>query len=676
MKRLGWMTGVLVVFAGCEGGSLPTVPSTPPPSLALSDGSSGGNAHFFFLSLVPSAPSFSGTFNPDLLVTVEVCALTGGACVTGPPVVQFPPSEVDLGLDAELYGVSWDTGPSALQLGTDYRIRVFAGGQELGFRDVRPVATAGEVPNPQTPDFHVFVNGTRLRARFRIENGAVCAPGVPPADCAEELVDLAAGGTVQTGNGDGVDFPAQGGSQQLVNVVVQPCPNGNLPVDIPLFGPCLDVTLTPGLTQPLAIPAVVSACSPLNTGNLSHAQEDLLIMHRLDGSTIEALPNALDVCPTTGGRAPGTGFMRLARAVRDRVLSLVRPTPLLARRLDRGKGGSTPLFSQFQFGLPSKMDKVAATDNQTAPAGSPVPLPPAVHVTDLNGDDVSGATVTFQVASGGGSIGGTTVPVLTGADGIASVGWTLGTVGSNTLDATGRGIADPVTNGPRSSFDPFHPIDLGDPTLESPVTLATGLVTFQATACAVGSGSATIDGTIDPTEWACARTFDFTANLSGGSSTPARLFVMNDATDLYLAVRVQRSALDKVNTLRFDFDNDGDGMAEEGDDVLLLASSEGFLDGFLDERCANRRQSSCATSDTGDRHAPGTVDGAGALSNDGVHTMYELRHPLDNMDDLHDISVQAGDVLGLFLTLSTGQGAQGNTQWPGFRVYQPVPIVP
>jgi hypothetical protein len=75
-------------------------------------------------------------------------------------------------------------------------------------------------------------------------------------------------------------------------------------------------------------------------------------------------------------------------------------------------------------------------DNQSAAAGSPVAVPPSVLVKDANGNPASGVSVTFAVASGGGSVTGATA--LTNTSGVATVGgWTLGTVvGANVLTAT------------------------------------------------------------------------------------------------------------------------------------------------------------------------------------------------------------------------------------------------
>ncbi len=81
-----------------------------------------------------------------------------------------------------------------------------------------------------------------------------------------------------------------------------------------------------------------------------------------------------------------------------------------------------------------------AGDNQAAAVSSTVPVAPAVLVTDVNGNPVSGVSVTFAVGLGGGSLtGGSTT---TNASGIATVGsWTLGAAtGANTLTATSAGL--------------------------------------------------------------------------------------------------------------------------------------------------------------------------------------------------------------------------------------------
>ncbi len=96
-----------------------------------------------------------------------------------------------------------------------------------------------------------------------------------------------------------------------------------------------------------------------------------------------------------------------------------------------------------QAGVPAILTKVAG-DAQSAPAGTAVAVAPQVKVTDAFGTADSGVSVTFAVASGGGSITGASA--TTNSSGLASVGsWTLGsTAGTNTLTATVTSLT-PVT---------------------------------------------------------------------------------------------------------------------------------------------------------------------------------------------------------------------------------------
>src|SRR5439155_640080 len=90
---------------------------------------------------------------------------------------------------------------------------------------------------------------------------------------------------------------------------------------------------------------------------------------------------------------------------------------------------------------------INAGNGQTATAGTAVAIEPSVIVRDANGNPVGGVSVTFAVASGGGTVSPTT-PVTTNANGIAAVtSWTLGpTAGPNSLPATASGLTgSPVT---------------------------------------------------------------------------------------------------------------------------------------------------------------------------------------------------------------------------------------
>ena len=84
---------------------------------------------------------------------------------------------------------------------------------------------------------------------------------------------------------------------------------------------------------------------------------------------------------------------------------------------------------------PAARIELVEGSGQTAAAGSPVPVRPAVRVLDAQGRPVAGVEVTFVVTGGGGSVEGATQ--TTNSEGIARVdGWRLGpTAGANTLEA-------------------------------------------------------------------------------------------------------------------------------------------------------------------------------------------------------------------------------------------------
>jgi len=114
-----------------------------------------------------------------------------------------------------------------------------------------------------------------------------------------------------------------------------------------------------------------------------------------------------------------------------------------------------------------------------------------------------------------------------------------------------------------------------------------------------GFGTATIDGRISSEEWDNAARLDFTANVPQGGTAPATLFVMNDSTNLYLAVKVARTRLG-LTGLGFAFDQDLDGQRDAG---FLLNSPNDFHDHFgirLDVALG------------------GTNDGLGMVTNDGT----------------------------------------------------------
>ena len=175
-------------------------------------------------------------------------------------------------------------------------------------------------------------------------------------------------------------------------------------------------------------------------------------------------------------------------------------------------------------------------------------------------------------------------------------------------------------------------------------------------------GTPTIDGTLGPAEWSSAAAVSFAANVpasSGGGTAPATLFVLNDATNLYFAVKIAWPLLGAIS-LNLEFDNNHIGgiNASEGDDALVanVANSPpwstGFFDSFRSYLPPCPPSSLCGVNDT---QVGGTNDGGIAGSTDGTFTYVELWHPLDSPDNAHDFSLSSGDIVGfrLFVRLLT-----------------------
>jgi hypothetical protein len=496
MKRAHFIAAVAgLVLLGCDR-PVPTDSRIEGPSAAIADGfNDDDRSQFFFLFPIRrlhQQPPQTG-FNPDLQPVVEVCEWTGTACVlplvsrltmTDPSVLN----RIHVFPHFREYAVLWRTRHLALQENKIYRIRVLVGARELGFADVDVVRTLRQLIAVDEDEFVPLLKDFILPIRFWIGAGALCDPAA--AFCGSATIALAEGGTVTIANtGDNVRIPAQPGDPRVVTVTLQYC--DGIGVDLKVFGRCLQVTADPPLGRTaLANRAVISICT-LEIGDLglTEAQERLVTMHREDGETITALPHAEEECfGGLGARdGPAAGFAAAGwRAVGRAVGAVFGVRPLYARALvlNLGGGGESEFFSDFQFALPAKMEALEGTLNQDGSAGNAVPNPPGVLVTDLDGQPVQGATVHFSLLDQVGAI--TPLTVVTGENGEARVtSWVLGELATQRARASGRGIADAETNGPRDGFDPFMP-DIADPTGEQqPVPVHAGEVVFTAT---LGSG--------------------------------------------------------------------------------------------------------------------------------------------------------------------------------------------
>ncbi|MFL5291933.1 MAG: Ig-like domain-containing protein [Myxococcales bacterium] len=257
------------------------------------------------------------------------------------------------------------------------------------------------------------------------------------------------------------------------------------------------------------------------------------------------------------------------------------------------------------------------------------------------------------------------------------VGGTLQLV-ANAFDASG--ILIPGTKAAWTSSDPriatisdvgvLSGVAFGDTNVTATVNGVTGTQPFTVSGIQSGAGSATVDGSMAAGEWSRASILDIAAvNLPGGT-TPGKLYVMNDGTDLYLALTFSRTPpAGETSDLSFEFDNDASGTLSAGDDGLIVS------DGVFEDRTAAPCQAGGGVCSFRDIDVGGAKDGDGAFANAGGTSIYELRHPLRSGDS-HDFLLVPGARIGMNLSLHLTQtgGASQDTNVPGSSAFFPIII--
>jgi len=162
----------------------------------------------------------------------------------------------------------------------------------------------------------------------------------------------------------------------------------------------------------------------------------------------------------------------------------------------------------------------------------------------------------------------------------------------------------------------------------------------------------TINGEIVDSEWQTAASATFTVTI-GGNPYSGTFYVMNDATNLYIAVKMSDVTLDVDDAVAVYFDNGNDGTFGPGDDgILQYAGPAGFVDRFLEAYPTMKP----------DTDAGGTTDGSGAAAAHGGFNHFELSHPLDSADNAHDFSLSPRATVGF--TVAYRQDGAGVDYWP------------
>ena len=205
------------------------------------------------------------------------------------------------------------------------------------------------------------------------------------------------------------------------------------------------------VTVVLTVEAADASVVTLNEGDGQTATVGAALPVSPSVRVTDAFGNPVEGEAVTFSVTEGGGSTTGAAAVTDAaglaaVGSWTLGTTLGENRLDAsiGAGASVTFTATASAGGPASLT-LNAGDGQTAIAGQAVVVPPSVEVRDAFGNLVEGATVTFTVTAGGGSVTGS--PATADGSGLAAVGsWVLGpTVGLNTLIATATGVADTVT---------------------------------------------------------------------------------------------------------------------------------------------------------------------------------------------------------------------------------------
>ncbi len=172
----------------------------------------------------------------------------------------------------------------------------------------------------------------------------------------------------------------------------------------------------------------------------------------------------------------------------------------------------------------------------------------------------------------------------------------------------------------------------------------------------------TIDGIIDAGEWSSADTEAFTI----ATSYAGTLYVMNDDTNVYLALSITDddwgTDLNTRDFVLIFFDNDHDGYGPElGDDAIgfittgVTSPDLGFI--YLIDQFW-RPQSGF----TWDALYDGTDDGEAAGTFNGTYNLFEISHPLNDVDDDHDFSLFFGDTVGFSMIYADNNEIVG--RWP------------
>lgn len=162
-----------------------------------------------------------------------------------------------------------------------------------------------------------------------------------------------------------------------------------------------------------------------------------------------------------------------------------------------------------------------------------------------------------------------------------------------------------------------------------------------------GIGTATINGSIEASEWVAADTYSLLMWNASSSSLTGTLYVMQSDTDLYLGFTVDDDEFTTGSiyglygdTLQFLFDDNNSGsLFEVGENKFAAFATDPW---YQDQFFVNTTGSSNYDyTQTG-----GETNGEGMSGRQGSLNHFEVRFPLCSGDDF-DFCLAPGDILGL-----------------------------
>lgn len=660
---------------------------------------------FYFLPPMVAQPALVGTFDPSLspVVRIEELGATGASMLIATFTTSGRHGDERVRVNAvdEYYIVNWHTRRFAIDPARTYRVRVLVAGTELGHADVDVVRSGAELKSVDTRAFVGVVLGSTLPIKFWIAEGTVFPIG-------------AGGGTVTALDGRVTLVVPPGAVSREVGITVQAV------VDVPQVA---DFAAVAGSVVDLG-PDGATFAQPVQV-TLRYADEDLpagvveerLGLFRFDGTTWQRVfGSQVDPAANTVTGAV-TSFSTYG------VVTFLGGVPTLSgigtATLDGDLGSAEWAFSarvNFQAAIPGG----GTTPATLLVMNDATNLYLAVRFDRTVVDHQNSLTFIFdnnddgQTANGDDKIRYEGTPAAFAgfidehfSNAPPCPSGVFCAVQDTAATGTNDGAGVFKHHGTFSVYELSHPLDsadnahdfslaagnsvgffLGLTMVDAQLNIADtffpgngilGHILVRPTALPVlsGRGTATLNGAFGLGEWDRAACIFFNVNVPGGT-TPGQFCAMNDAVNLYVALRFVRSAADPGNSFAVEFDNDNDGVAENGDDVILFNPDVGFVDDVRTNAppCPSGSvPAQCAPLDTA---VGGTTDGAGAFNNDGTNSTYEMSHPLDNADNANDFSLAVGDTVGFFLfvrVIGSG-GVIVDTDFPGFRQYAKLRIAP